>query len=272
MMDGVDGGGTDEGQAAADLDHQAGHRRIRLVTGPAAHDVAQPADLGAGLVADGPADDAGQGDDGVADGAVGQQALAALAAPGRAQRRVVAGMRAPAAPTPRRGPRAAVIRRLGHASGWEAAGGGRVVGPWGTSSRGDTPAGHRRPPQLTKQAVGRRDVIRIGRRADALPSMHAVPGDRPSDGQRRIGLAHTGGCGDAPAQLGGSPRFIGHTSSVPLVGAALRPPILYSLPRPTVSRTGPRAASTVPTCDFARPGAARTAPRDPASPVPRRPG
>ena len=82
VLDGVDGRGVDEGQAPPDPHHQAGHRRVGLVARPPADDVDEPADLGTPLVAHGPAHHAGQGDHGVPDGAVGQQALTAVSEAG----------------------------------------------------------------------------------------------------------------------------------------------------------------------------------------------
>ena len=57
----------DEGEPAADPDHQTADRRVHLPVGPAGHDVVEPADLLAGLVAHRAAEQAGQRHDGVED-------------------------------------------------------------------------------------------------------------------------------------------------------------------------------------------------------------
>ena len=67
VADPVDGGGRDEGEPAPDPDDETAHRRVDLPVGPAGHDVVQPADLLAGLVPDGAAQQAGQRHDGVED-------------------------------------------------------------------------------------------------------------------------------------------------------------------------------------------------------------
>ena len=79
VRDPIDGRGGDEGQPAPHPDDQSGHGRVGLPVGPAGHDVVEPADLLAGLVGDRPAENAGQGHDGV-EHALGRQDAAGAAA------------------------------------------------------------------------------------------------------------------------------------------------------------------------------------------------
>ncbi len=223
LLDGVDGRRPHEGQAAAHLHHQPGDRRVGLLARPPADDVDQAADLGPGLVAHGPSDDPGQRHEGVAHGAVGQQPLAPLAAAGAAQ----AGARGrgpPGAAAVRRGRgRAtgagrAVTRGARARSAWAGAGGGRDVGPWGTSvivdARPARPSGtgtsRDGPPRsgCTWELGGSDGRTSPSRRRSRLRR----PGRGPSGIGQQVGRSQ-GGCGDAPGLLGGSPRFIGHTSS-----------------------------------------------------------
>ena len=100
----------------------------------------------------------------------------------------------------------------------------------------------------TDRTVGRRPPV--GARAPAARRPGPVSG-----GQR----AQRGGCGDDPALLGGSPRFIGHTSSSPrrsCVGR--RPPEVRPVQPVRYPGVGPA-------------GPAR-APVPPGPPVPRSPG
>ena len=80
----------DEGQPAPDPDDQPAHRRVDLAVGPARHDVVEPADLLAGLVAHRPAEEAGQRDDGVEDALGREDAAGAPAALVRRALRVAA--------------------------------------------------------------------------------------------------------------------------------------------------------------------------------------
>ena len=80
VADPVDGRGRDEGEPAPDPDDQTAHRRVHLPVGPAGHDVVQPADLLAGLVAHRAAEQAGQRHDGVEDALGREDAPRAAAA------------------------------------------------------------------------------------------------------------------------------------------------------------------------------------------------
>ena len=79
----LDGPGADgehivdrhERRAPADLDHEAGDRRVGLLAVPAGDDVGEPPDL-SGLIEHGRAHQAGEGDEAVADRARGDDALA----------------------------------------------------------------------------------------------------------------------------------------------------------------------------------------------------
>ena len=80
MADAVDGRRRDEREAATDADEEPAYRRIDLPVGPARHDIFEPTDLLALLVADRAPEDAGERHDGVEDAFLGQDAAGAAAA------------------------------------------------------------------------------------------------------------------------------------------------------------------------------------------------
>ncbi len=74
MADAIDRRRRDEREAASDANQEPAHRRVHLPVGPTRHDVFEPTDLRALLVADGTSQQAGQRHDGVEDPLLGQDA------------------------------------------------------------------------------------------------------------------------------------------------------------------------------------------------------
>ena len=247
MFDGVDGRGVDEGQAPPDPHHQPGHRRVGLVAGPPADDVDQPADFRAPLVAHGPAHHAGQGHHGVPDGAVGQQSLTAVSEAG--------AHRVGAAHGGRRRPvggraRSTFVGGIGSVTG----------GHWRPAVE---ESDHRTPRVSIRAAPSSPDAARVqrpepgsgrrkgrgcgmdGRTEDNLPvdagrtdlasrRSHIAGPAGPGSALGADQTAPRGGCGAAPGLLGGSPRFIGHTSLPGQQGARTR----VVAPSPTIVTGG----------------------------------
>ena len=218
VLDGVDGASVDKGQPTADPDDEAGHRRVGLLTRPPADDVAEPPDLGSGLVPHGASHDAGQGHEGITDGPVSQQALAPLASPGTADpapmgRRTSAGVGRVEADG---GRRCTALGRFGRGSGGKGKSGE-------TTDHGSPLFVECHPATVPQQHVAeRRPPLDGGGRARAnrtgrgtLHPPYAHPSARwrnsPSGIDQSVHMCE-GECGDAPGLLGGSPRFIGHTS------------------------------------------------------------